>query len=273
MSTSLRFLGVAGYEIVGPMGRILVDPFLSGNPVAPIGHEDLERPDVILITHAARDHLGDAAEIALRTGSPIVCGYDSSALLRERGVPDDQIRATIWGIEIEVGRIRVIPVEVSITGRGHRSPMDRSCRVGRSVSSCQWIPRSPCTTAGTARSSATCDSSANSTDPRQACSAAASRGLSCRATTLARAGSLTGEMTPEQAAIAADLLGVRYAIASHYVDPEDRDVADFIKLVREREFEQRADRTGPPRRRGDRPRAHRVTARQPLGPHDPSTRG
>ena len=37
MSTALTFLGVAGYDIVGPHRRILIDPCLTGNPAAPCG--------------------------------------------------------------------------------------------------------------------------------------------------------------------------------------------------------------------------------------------
>ena len=53
MSTTFRFLGAAGFEITGPRHRILIDPFLSGNPYAPVAADELERPDVIIVTHAA----------------------------------------------------------------------------------------------------------------------------------------------------------------------------------------------------------------------------
>jgi L-ascorbate metabolism protein UlaG (beta-lactamase superfamily) len=107
----MRFLGVAGYEIVSPAHRILIDPFLSGSPLAPCAHEDLETPDVVLVTHAAYDHLGDAAEIAIRTGAPVVCGGDVRLILIERGVPAEQIRATVWGLVARVGGVLVRPVE------------------------------------------------------------------------------------------------------------------------------------------------------------------
>jgi L-ascorbate metabolism protein UlaG (beta-lactamase superfamily) len=81
VSTRLRFLGVAGFEIVGPRWRVLIDPFLTGQPGAPVGPDELQRPDVILVTHAAPDHLGDTAAIARRTGAPVVCGADVGAFL------------------------------------------------------------------------------------------------------------------------------------------------------------------------------------------------
>ena len=109
--TRIRFLGVAGYEIVSSTQRILVDPFLSGSPLAPCSHEELETPHVILVTHAAYDHLGDAAEIAIRTGAPVVCGGDVRLILIERGVSPEQIRATVWGIVVRIGGVTVRPVE------------------------------------------------------------------------------------------------------------------------------------------------------------------
>ena len=49
---------------------------------------------------------------------------------------------------------------------------------------------------------------------------------------------LTGEMSADEAALAAEFLGVRYAIGTHYVDPDDEDVRRFLDAVPE------ADTTG-----------------------------
>lgn len=111
MTTKAHFLGVSGYEIEGPNQRILIDPFLTGNPLAPVHHEELKTPDVILVTHAPYDHLGDTGEIAKRTGAPVVCGGDVRLALIDQGVPERQITPTVWGIEIEVHGFRVRPVE------------------------------------------------------------------------------------------------------------------------------------------------------------------
>lgn len=111
MATRLRYLGAAGYEIVGPTHRILIDPFLSQNPAAPISPDELDPPDAILVSHAAFDHYGDTASIAKRTGAPVVCDAAVTAMLVDEGVPRDQIQATTWGIVTEVAGLLVRPVE------------------------------------------------------------------------------------------------------------------------------------------------------------------
>ena len=82
----VRFLGHAAFLIEGSK-RILIDPFLSGNPQAAVRPEELEA-DLILVTHAHGDHIGDAVEIARRTGAKIVAMYDIANYLveSERGI-------------------------------------------------------------------------------------------------------------------------------------------------------------------------------------------
>lgn len=112
MKTAIKFLGVAGYEIVTGQGlRILIDPFLDHNPGAPFKSHDLERVDLICVSHAAFDHLGDTEAIAKRTGAPVICGGEVKAYLMAKGLPAEQLRATVWGIAVEVAGIKVQPVE------------------------------------------------------------------------------------------------------------------------------------------------------------------
>jgi L-ascorbate metabolism protein UlaG (beta-lactamase superfamily) len=111
MATRLIYLGAAGFEIVTPTHRILIDPFLSENPKAPVPPNELEAPDVILVSHAAFDHYGDTATIAKRTGAPVVCDAAVRAMLIDEGVHGDQVQATTWGIVTKVAGLVVRPVE------------------------------------------------------------------------------------------------------------------------------------------------------------------
>lgn len=69
--TTLTFLGHSAVLLEADGFRVLVDPFLSGNPVATVSPDEVEA-DLIVVTHGHGDHLGDAAAIAKRTGAPVV---------------------------------------------------------------------------------------------------------------------------------------------------------------------------------------------------------
>ena len=110
--TRFRFFGVAAYEIITAKGQhILVDPFIDENPGSPVKSSELEHVDLVIVSHAAVDHLGDTEAIARRTGAPVICGGEVKAYLMAKGIPGTQLRATTWGIAVEVAGIKVQPVE------------------------------------------------------------------------------------------------------------------------------------------------------------------
>ncbi len=80
----LRYLGHAAFEIKEEDKTLLIDPFLKGNPKACAKPEDFEKVDLVFITHAHADHLGDAVEMARITGAKIVAIYDIASWLSER---------------------------------------------------------------------------------------------------------------------------------------------------------------------------------------------
>lgn len=108
--TQIRFFGVAAYELVTSRGQhIVIDPFLDENPGSPIKSAQLDRVDLIIVSHAAFDHLGDTEALARRTGAPIICGGEVRAYLMAKGIPFSQIRAITWGIAVEVAGMKVQP--------------------------------------------------------------------------------------------------------------------------------------------------------------------
>jgi len=77
-------LGHAAFLLEGK-DRILVDPFLTGNPLASTSADKVDC-DIICVTHGHSDHLGDAVDIARRTGAVIASIVELSDWLEKTGV-------------------------------------------------------------------------------------------------------------------------------------------------------------------------------------------
>jgi L-ascorbate metabolism protein UlaG (beta-lactamase superfamily) len=117
----IRFLGHACFELTEGDTRVLVDPFLTGNPKAAVDAGDLD-PTHIFLTHGHADHIGDTVDIAKRTGAQTVAIVELANELGESGVEnvaDPNIGGTI---QFEGGWVRLTPAwhtAVSPNGTPH----------------------------------------------------------------------------------------------------------------------------------------------------------
>ncbi|BAU47520.1 hydrolase [Sulfurifustis variabilis] len=72
---SVQWLGHAAFRITSATGKtILIDPYLTQNPRTPEKYKDpdaLGRIDLILVTHAHGDHVGDGPALAKRHDVPL----------------------------------------------------------------------------------------------------------------------------------------------------------------------------------------------------------
>lgn len=109
MPVSIRFLGLAAFRIGLPDGRVvLIDPCLERlNPASPVTVADLDRVDLLLVTHLAADHLGEAADVAKRFACPVVCGPEVRYFLTCQGVEPVQFRTLTWNAQTNPSGIRV----------------------------------------------------------------------------------------------------------------------------------------------------------------------
>ena len=83
----ITWLGHATFLIQALSGtRILIDPWVMGNPACPDSHKDVGNLDAMLITHAHFDHIGDAVEIGKATGAQIVSIPETSHWLGSKGL-------------------------------------------------------------------------------------------------------------------------------------------------------------------------------------------
>jgi L-ascorbate metabolism protein UlaG (beta-lactamase superfamily) len=81
----IRFLGHACFELSDGDTRVLIDPFLSGNPKAAVSADDVN-PTHIFLTHGHQDHYGDVVEIAKRTNAQCVAIVELAGELGDQGV-------------------------------------------------------------------------------------------------------------------------------------------------------------------------------------------
>lgn len=87
--------------------KILMDPFLTGNPMAAAKAEDIEC-DYILVSHAHGDHLGDAPQIAKRTGAKIVAIPEIIGIIEEQVGAVESCPMNLGGsIRLPFGKIRM----------------------------------------------------------------------------------------------------------------------------------------------------------------------
>jgi L-ascorbate metabolism protein UlaG (beta-lactamase superfamily) len=120
----IRWLGHAAFEITSARGtKLLIDPFITGNPSTPAELKDLARyggadkPTAILVTHSHSDHTADLKAVAELSGAPVIGVVDYVASLE---LPDEQMQGGNVGGAMQVGdtTVRLVPaVHSSEPGR------------------------------------------------------------------------------------------------------------------------------------------------------------
>jgi len=106
----ITWLGHSALKIEGSR-VVFVDPFLSGNPKACLRAQDIDRADIVAVSHDHADHLGDSFAICLRTGATLVALYEIGLAAEE-----EKIRAKGIGIG---GTVNVAGVDISLVPACH----------------------------------------------------------------------------------------------------------------------------------------------------------
>jgi L-ascorbate metabolism protein UlaG (beta-lactamase superfamily) len=110
-AVTVHWLGHAAFEVVSAGGtRLLIDPFLTGNPTTPDSLKQLARyggankPAAILVSHSHFDHTQDVKAIATAGGVPVVGPYEWVQTL---GLPEAQNRGGSPGGTMKFGDVTV----------------------------------------------------------------------------------------------------------------------------------------------------------------------
>ncbi len=104
MALEIRYLGWTAFELITSQGtRILLDPMLSGSekdgiPPSPVQTHELLDINILMISHAAADHVGQAMEILRDSSAILVCDPATRFLAESHGIPENRIYRMVSGV-------------------------------------------------------------------------------------------------------------------------------------------------------------------------------
>lgn len=115
----ITWLGHAGFRIDIGDQVLLLDPWLTGNPVFPAGQEDAatQGTTAILVTHGHGDHAGEAGRLSIKTGAPVYAIHELAEYLAR----DTGARTVGFG---KGGTVTLGSVAVSMVPASHSSSID-----------------------------------------------------------------------------------------------------------------------------------------------------
>lgn len=85
MGIKFQWLGHSAFDMHIDGHSVVFDAYLTDNPLAATMPDTLH-PELILLSHAHGDHLGDTVDIAIASGAPTVSNVEISNWLRAHGV-------------------------------------------------------------------------------------------------------------------------------------------------------------------------------------------
>ncbi len=107
-AVSFRYLGWSAFEITLEDGRrIVLDPLLNGCPEeevppSPCRLEEFDDVDLVMVTHVAVDHVGEAFDILRRGQARLVCDVATRFVALAAGIAAERILFMAPGVQFDV---------------------------------------------------------------------------------------------------------------------------------------------------------------------------
>jgi len=102
----LTYYGHSAVQLYDSKFTLLIDPFLTGNPLAPIKPGEIKACDFILVTHGHADHVGDTVALAKRHNSTVIATWELGNYFQAQGLTVHPMAAG-GGFEFPFGRLKM----------------------------------------------------------------------------------------------------------------------------------------------------------------------
>ncbi len=101
----LTYYGHSVFKLEHKGKSLIIDPFLTGNELAPIKAGDV-KVDYVLLTHAHPDHFGDSVEIAKNNNAVVIAPFETAVICQDKGCAAHPMHIG-GGHDFDFGRVKL----------------------------------------------------------------------------------------------------------------------------------------------------------------------
>lgn len=106
---TLTWLGHACFLVEHDGTRVIIDPFITGNPKTTLTVKDLPPLNAILVTHGHGDHLGDAVPLAKQNRKAVlIAPYELAEFCESKGAPNVHPMSIGGAHDFPFGRVKLV---------------------------------------------------------------------------------------------------------------------------------------------------------------------
>jgi L-ascorbate metabolism protein UlaG (beta-lactamase superfamily) len=106
MTLKITWYGHACFFIETGKSKLLIDPFITGNPLSPVQADEVVA-DYIFVSHGHGDHLGDTLSIAKRTGATVISNFEIQNWIVNQGFENVHPQHIGGGFDYPWGRVKL----------------------------------------------------------------------------------------------------------------------------------------------------------------------
>ncbi|MCB0319098.1 MAG: metal-dependent hydrolase, partial [Bdellovibrionales bacterium] len=110
----ITYIGHSSFFIEYNDKVIAIDPWITGNPLCPTEYQKFSKLDYLLLSHGHGDHASDAVRLSKEYGCKIFCIFDLGQILISEGAPE----ANVIGMN-KGGKTKIEDLTIALTNAFH----------------------------------------------------------------------------------------------------------------------------------------------------------